>query len=234
MAEGRMIKKRISKSQKFARLKSDKARLLYLMIYPHLDIEGKIEVHPKLIKGEIVPLLHYSYAQIENCLNNLHEECLITLYEVGDTKYAKFHRFEDFQVLREDRESPSKIPNPPALRRNSIGSPAISKDKLSKDKYIGLIKDFFSYYNEKLKEKGWILKDHLLTYQRKRIIESRLKEGRSLEDLKKCVDNFLLDTWEDRHKFIDIKYIIGIVRGIDMLEKWLDYKPAIKKKTWVD
>ena len=33
-----------------------------------------------------------------------------------------------------------------------------------------------------------------------------------------------MDDWEDRHKYCDVIYCIGIRNKIDNLEKWLNYK----------
>ncbi|MDD2653490.1 MAG: hypothetical protein PHI86_00045 [Candidatus Omnitrophica bacterium] len=69
-----------------------------------------------------------------------------------------------------------------------------------------------------------------LTPERKAIIEQRLNEGRTLEELKKAVDNFIQDDWPDRHKFIDIIYCIGIRNKVDNLDKWLAAKPKFVSK----
>lgn len=112
MAEGRMLKKRISKSKKLARLKTDRARLLYLMSIPHLDVEGRIDADPKLIKGRVVPYLKYSEKGILECFKDMARAGLIKLYKVDDDLYAEFTRFGDFQHLRLDREAKSEIPPP--------------------------------------------------------------------------------------------------------------------------
>ena len=47
MAEGRMLKKEISDSKKLGRLPSDRPRVLYLMMLPHLDVKGRLYADPK-------------------------------------------------------------------------------------------------------------------------------------------------------------------------------------------
>lgn len=98
-------------------------------------------------------------------------------------------------------------------------------------KHISIVNDFFDYYNCKLKSVGWVKRTLVLTHSRKRLIESRLREGKTLDDLKLCADNFIKDPWENRHKFIDLKYCIGIVRGIDMCEKWLNFEEKKENKS---
>ena len=146
MAQGRMLKKRISKSRKFAALKSHNARLLYLMIYPHLDIEGRIEADPRLLKADVAPLLNFSERKITEYLEDMHRVGLIILYTKEDNGdlCLECTKFKDFQVLRENKEAPSNIPAPSTgqVRELDGSSPALSKGKdkvkISKDKH----KDF--------------------------------------------------------------------------------------------
>ena len=87
------------------------------------------------------------------------------------------------------------------------------------DIHTDLVTQFFQYFLLKTKK-------HLkLNSPRRDIISKRLKEGYTLEQLKKAVDNFVLDDWADRHKFIDIVYCIGTRNKVDNLEKWLNWQP---------
>jgi len=134
MAEGRMLKKRISKSRKFAELKNDKSKILYLMMLPHLDVEGRLEAEPDIIKADIIPLFKWPVKTIKNCLLELSKVGLIVLYKVDGEQYLEFTNFDKFQILRKDRESGSKIPVPGQLPEYSRSTPALSKDNISKDK----------------------------------------------------------------------------------------------------
>ena len=70
-------------------------------------------------------------------------------------------------------------------------------------------------------------KTYSLTNDRRSIIEGRLKEGRTVEEMKRAIDNFARDDWEGREKYIDIIYCLGKQRGKpDNLDKWLNCKPA--------
>lgn len=91
------------------------------------------------------------------------------------------------------------------------------------NKYTKEIHEFFDYFILKTKKKLH------LNPPRAAIIKSRLKEGRTLDELKKAVDNFIQDTWSDRHKYIDVVYCIGIRNKVDNLERWLNI-PAKKKE----
>ena len=91
------------------------------------------------------------------------------------------------------------------------------KDTYTKDNTY--IVDFFDYFLLKTK------KSLKLTIERRALIEKRLQEGRTLTELKQAVDNFVQDDWIDRHKFMDLVYVIGIRGRIDNLDKWLNVKP---------
>jgi len=104
-------------------------------------------------------------------------------------------------------------------------NPCIEVEKkdieVEKNKYI---QDFLSYFNQK---NGKSLK---LTPERNRIIKARL-ENHTIEDLKKAVDNFVLDDWSERHKFCDIVYCIGIRNKVDNLDKWMNAKQKKTRQT---
>jgi len=138
MAEGRMLKKRISKSRKFAALANDRARLLYVMMLPHLDVAGRLEATPDILRAEVVPLLHWTERTIQRALNDLDRVGLIQLYAVNGEQYLQFTMFEKYQRLNPDREAKSEIPVPDGNSQPTHGArseeSALSKVKLSKDK----------------------------------------------------------------------------------------------------
>lgn len=151
MAEGRILSKRVSKSDKVASLSSDTARMFYCMIIPWLDVEGRLEANPRLMKGDIAPLLdHITKEKIESLLVELDDAGLIILYEVDNKQYLQLVKFDENQPnLRKDREKKSLIPKAPAtkkqppaeLRQESGEAPAelphkinISKDNIREAK----------------------------------------------------------------------------------------------------
>jgi len=155
MAEGRMLKKKVSTSKKLMELKTDSARLLWTWLLPHLDVEGKFSADPDIVKGSVVPRLkHFTSAKVEEYLLDMAENGLIVIYEVNGDRYLKFNKFEENQTLRTDREAKSSIPDPvdnvitpevppdssvvtPGVPTdNAVVTPPqdkISKDKISKD-----------------------------------------------------------------------------------------------------
>lgn len=107
-------------------------------------------------------------------------------------------------------------------RTNDVSPESKSKSK-SEIEINTYIQQFFDYF---LLKTNKTLK---LTPEREAIIETRFNEGRTLEELKKAVDNFTADDWQERHRFIDIVYCIGVRNKIDNLDKWLNFKPKSKR-----
>ena len=159
-----MLKKEISNSRKLGEVKTDRARVLYFMMLPHLDVQGRLEADVRLIKGQITTMLPYSEKAIQACLEQLHNSGLVVLYSESNKQYLEYTRFEDFQTLNPNREAESKIPAPtPDNSRGLQTTPLkISKVKVSKDKYKDKVFLTLGEY-EKLVEKfgqkeadGWI------------------------------------------------------------------------------
>jgi len=112
MARGRMLDKRIAKSKKLAALKHDRSRVLYFMIMPHLDVEGKFTGDPEEIKEDCCPKLRYSVMKIAESIIELADVGLLKLYEVDGQVFIQYTKFDDFQLgIRKDKEAPSRIPN---------------------------------------------------------------------------------------------------------------------------
>jgi len=159
MAEGRMIKKRISKSLKFAHLKNDKTRTLYLLLLPHTDVDGRLEANSSIVKGEVCPYIStLTIKNIPSCLKELHESGLICLYEFGGEKFLQVQRFHDFNKVSATKEATSRIPppTPEQLQSYSGVTPAevkLSKVKLSISKENGVC-DFENFWKEYPKKKS--------------------------------------------------------------------------------
>ena len=167
MAEGRMLKRKITISKKLAELASDKARLLWFYMLPFTDVDGRIVADCEDIRDEIIRKQRkgYSLARIEECLQDLFRVGLIVLYEVNGDRFLEFTRFWDEQSHNRDREAESTIPAPTqgVLNDYSKSTPLkLSKVKLSKDKYkdyVFLSSDEYQKLVEKLgktKTEHWI------------------------------------------------------------------------------
>lgn len=93
------------------------------------------------------------------------------------------------------------------------------------------IKEVFDFFCHIMQKKI------LLSPERAKIIEHRIREGRTIEDLKKAITNFSKDEWPDRHKYCDIIYAIGTRNKINNLDKWLNNElniPNKDKDRWND
>lgn len=108
-----MIDKRISRSKKLSHIR-DRSKVIYFMIYPHLDCEGRIAFDDiEDLKDECFPKFRYSLKSIAESLNELADVKLILLFPFGRGFALEFMRFKDFQIgLRKDREASSKIKAP--------------------------------------------------------------------------------------------------------------------------
>lgn len=68
-------------------------------------------------------------------------------------------------------------------------------------------------------------KQYKLNSARRDLIDRRLKDGYTLEQLKTAIINFSKDEWPERHRFCDLVYCIGVRNKVDNLEKWLNTTP---------
>lgn len=125
MAKGRMINRSVSLSLKVADLKTESARVMFLMAIAHLDVEGRIEGHPAQFRGKVTPLLPYSIEDVESGIQDIIRVGLATRYtDARGQQVLQFPGFADEQQgLRKDREAPSKFGAPPAV---AISTPANS------------------------------------------------------------------------------------------------------------
>jgi len=139
MASGRMLKKEISNSIKLGRVKTDRARVLYFMMMPHLDVAGRLEACVRRIKGQITTMLPYTEQAIQSSLEELHKVGLIVLYANNGNQYLEYARFCDFQRLNPEREAKTTIPAP-TLDNTGVIQTNRLKLNLSKDK-ISEVKD---------------------------------------------------------------------------------------------
>lgn len=145
MARGRFISNSISTSKKFARLAKNDHRLMYLMLVPHVDAEGRHDADARILGGQVYTLLGLTVEQIEAGLADMHRVTLITLYQVKGDRYLEITDFHEHNKVRrkEDgtpsREAPSDIPplasgtvcdtTPERLRTDSAVTPAQGQEQ---------------------------------------------------------------------------------------------------------
>jgi len=124
----------------------------------------------------------------------------------------------------ESKEESKTKAKEPASSSSSFSS---SSSTSIKEKETVLL--FWNYYNSQIKKtfNKSLIK---LTTDRKNLIKKKLKDY-SLDQLKKAVDNFILDPWGERINRLDLIYCIGKQQGkADNLEKWLSWKSGTEKK----
>ncbi len=84
----------------------------------------------------------------------------------------------------------------------------------------------FEYYRAKIWKGN---KQRKMNDTRKRLIDKRVNENYTWEEIKRAIDNFSQDDYERRDEFNDIVYCFGIRNGEDKFEKWLN-KPNKPRK----
>ena len=203
-------------------------RLLFAGLWNIADKEGRLEDRIKRIKIDIFP---YDKVDIEKGLKVLAErknygtKPFIIRYEVDGARYIQitnWHRHQKPHHTERESEIPPTPPNimEKGMEKQLEGSVKLRNGELTVKRR--LVTEFFDYFLLKTK------KSLKLTPERKKIIEKRLDDDYTLEQLKLAVDNFMADEWPDRHKFIDIVYCLGIRNKVDNLDKWLNVKSKSK------
>lgn len=195
MAEGRMLKKEISDSMKLGQLKSDRPRVLYFMMLPHLDRDGRLKADPYKIKGQICTMLPYSIKSIQTALEQLHAVGLLILYSIDDKQYLQYTRFHDFQSFNYNKEAKSKIS--PPTPENSRVTPEDSTYKLSKE---NVSKD--NKEKESIKEKEnppsqshFVLPPDEMIFQ-----DIAFQVGLTEQEAKKAYENLGANNWKRANK----------------------------------
>lgn len=123
MNEGRMLRKRISRSRKFSSLSKD-AKILFCMLIPHYDPHGKMNGSPNFIKGEVVPYIdELTVPVIKKCLQEISNKTsvkwfehdgLFWLHSTNDQEHQNFNK----ERIRKDL-LPSYEPTQEQIRSNS-------------------------------------------------------------------------------------------------------------------
>jgi len=114
MADGRMVKRKISTDVRFADLANDTHRLLFTVGIAHLDVEGRISGDPREFKAIVAPMLdHITQETVLKFFEDASGIGLIHRYCGGDQWVIQYPGFKKNQILRPDREAQSKFPAPP-------------------------------------------------------------------------------------------------------------------------
>jgi hypothetical protein len=106
-----MIRKDISKSEKFASL-SKESMILFNLLIPHYNSWGKMNGSPYFIKGEVCPLIDFlDVKTIEKCLKEITLKTNVKWFEFQKIQYIQSLGFEEHQNFRKDRRGADNLPN---------------------------------------------------------------------------------------------------------------------------
>jgi len=161
----------ISTSEK-ADLLPDTDFLLYLLIIPHCDDEGRMQGKPKTVKNKTCPGRTWTAGRIEKMLCRLDEVELIEYYAVNGSRYIQVTQWEEHQTFHGITREKSRYPTnnglgtQPSLVKNSTnpGSKR-SEVKGSKDKgseYTSEFEEFWQSYPKKREKPGAFKKWNVL------------------------------------------------------------------------
>jgi len=194
----------------------------YLDLAALSPIRGKIclSINIGYTQEQLAEILRFPLDLINQCELNLLEYKMI---DIKNNRVIDIINWKSYQS-EYDRQLPYRVTRKgykKKLQKKVTKNPSILFSSI----LISNIKDFFGYFLLKTK------KEFKLTEANQELIGRRLKEGYTIEQLKKAVDNFIQDDWPERTKHLDLIYCIGKQKGKpDALEKWLNYKPQIKPR----
>lgn len=181
---------------------------------------------------------NYSEQEICSLINYSGDskEMLLALLEFGfldktPEGWYKVHEWEEYQghiisFSHRGKENAKKRWDLHRKNANSITSsnaPTYYTNQLINNTYAEQVQLVFNHFCTKLNKKI------LLTPERKKIIEQRLKEKRTVQEINIAIDNFSKDEWPDRHKYCDIVYAIGTRNKVNNLDRWLN---QTSEKKW--
>jgi len=132
MAEGRMLKKKISLNEAVADLGNDCHRLLFTWGIAHLDVEGRITGNLRGFRGLVAPLLdHITPEVVLAFFQDAELLGLIQRYEVEGEWHVQYPKFAHNQNLTKSREAASKRPPPPPDYHPAPSGQLLAEDSVS-------------------------------------------------------------------------------------------------------
>jgi hypothetical protein len=241
-----MLNKKISHSKAFAEIANTvgcEAALFLTWLIAHLDKEGRVHGDPEVLKGLVCPrIAGIDPAMIRKAAGKAHELGLVEWYEVEGESYISYPHFDGNQVgLRKNREPPSDLPPPsgnlPADCRQPSGNDPDKgkgrehniregkKDNAPKkrpakpaDPGVTTVWECWKKYHP----------DSKFTNNQRALITRRLKSGYTPEDLCQAIRGIHLDPWEDREKYLSLKYALKDESSIEKFQRF-DKNPPGKK-----
>jgi hypothetical protein len=136
MAQRRLLNRSLGTSKKYYRLNeragklADFCQALFALIIPNCDDHGRFCGDAFSIKLNVFPVSKYAEADFEEALQALHDESLISLYEVGTGRFLYVHNFRREQPGIHYVAEPVYPEPPPEVfeREQFTGTDQISPD----------------------------------------------------------------------------------------------------------
>lgn len=239
MADGRMLTRRIVMSQKFDAVteEDEGAGLLYVLLLPFTDRDGRIEGSESVVRSLVYPRKDsVSIAKIGKRLSLLRDHGLIVWYEIDGEKYIQITKFKSGQKnMRYDREAESIIPSPETnkinsgstpdqLRSDSGSSPVEEKRReekfkrnLREEKVItNPLSILIAHWNSK--ENLPVCKYTAIDIPNASAIADKIRIF-GIDDIKKAIDN-LSKYWEDEEAGYRPSSLDRFL--VKSLDRWLD------------
>ena len=130
MARGRMLSATISESKKFGNLTNHTSRLVYLMVLPWVDREGRYEADATLISKRVLMRCGIDEAQVELALSDLQRCGLIELYSARGKRVLQvvdFHKWNTPHHKEPDSDLPGPEEGASETQESNIGA-TLSQD----------------------------------------------------------------------------------------------------------
>jgi len=202
-----MLSKSISTSEKFARLKTDQARLLFCLIVPHTDDYGILSGEPFSVKMVCAPATNWSLDKVSEYLTDLRDVGLIYWYTVKEKLYLQVVNFDEHQAglhKRTDPKLPTYSGDFPAVPGNSGKFREIPPELKGTELNLNE-PNIYTRVFERWNENAPPLTKHAklagaFKTNVERAINGRIEEGFTEDDILKAIQNYA-DVITDQNKY---------------------------------
>jgi uncharacterized phage protein (TIGR02220 family) len=224
MARNRMIRPEFWEDSKIAKLRYP-ARLLFIAMWNFADDEGFLSSDPEWLKIKCFP---YDKINVMEFMEELEKAERIEL----KNDIIKIKNFLKYQIINRPRKSDlskqfseHSVSTHGVFTEHSHTKMKLNEVKLSEGNITSSevksnethAQEVLDHFNTSCK------KSYTLTADRDVLIRKKLKEGYTVDQLKKAITAFSRDTWAGRADHMDLIYAIGKQNGkADNLEKWLN------------
>lgn len=153
--------------------------------------------------------------------------------ELADGKRWFIEDFIEFQYGQLNRENRVHLSVIDKLKKEKVWDyyqkmmkgtvPRQGETEVEAGQDLDTARAIIDYFNETCRTKLRVSAERL------KIVKTRLREGKTADQLKKAVLNFSHDDWSDRRKYMDLVYAIGQRNKVDNFEKWFNLEAKAKE-----